>query len=447
MSRDGVRVRLKPQRARVAVVAWHPMSHGDGSRVAELQMRLFNTCATTGAAMSEISYAGAAALLAVPLTAYSTAAILARKFVPSKIEEGSRVNCIDGLRGYLAISVLAFHFIMNWNLIRLGRWEDPTWSVVLTNIGPVPVRLFFMITAFLFYGKLVRSRGMIDWSSLYIGRVFRLTPMYWIVVALMALVAFWHMNFTLTVSLFDVCKSLASWLAFTLFGEPLIDGYNQTSYIPAGAIWTLRYEWAFYFLLPTIALVIRQYGGLQRSRIAAILVAILASKFVRNYSIWGFWLNLGSPFLLGMLCYELTLIPPLTKLARSSAASALVLGSGVGLLITPYLSQWSLFNLLLFTAFFPISAGNTVFGILTLWGSKVLGNASYSIYILHGTVLHVLFQNMPGAASDELGWLWLLLPVVTAAVTAISILLYHAIELPFIQFGKRATEKAPWRNQ
>jgi peptidoglycan/LPS O-acetylase OafA/YrhL len=144
-----------------------------------------------------------------------------------------------------------------------------------------------------------------------------------------------------------------------------------------------------------------------------------------------------------MLCYELTLIPPLTKLARSSAASALVLGSGVGLLITPYLSQWSLFNLLLFTAFFPISAGNSVFGILTLSGSKVLGNASYSIYILHGTVLHVLFQNMPGAASEKLGWLWLLLPVVTVAVTATSIFLYRAIELPFIQFGKRATKKAP----
>jgi hypothetical protein len=74
-----------------------------------------------------------------------------------------------------------------------------------------------------------------------------------------------------------------------------------------------------------------------------------------------------------------TLIPALTKLARSNAASALVLGSVVGLLITPYLSHWSLLSLLLFTAFFPISAGNTVFGILTLSGSKVLGDESYNI--------------------------------------------------------------------
>jgi peptidoglycan/LPS O-acetylase OafA/YrhL len=294
-----------------------------------------------------------------------------------------------------------------------------------------------MITAFLFYGKIVQSRGIVNWSSLYIGRIFRLTPMYWIVVALMVLVAFWHMNFTLTVSLFDLCKSVAGWLMFTLFGEPLINGYDQTSYIPSGAIWTLRYEWAFYFLLPIIALIIRQCGNLQRSRIAAILVATVAVKFVRDYTVWGFWLNLGSPFLLGMLCYELTLIPALTKLARSNAASALVLGSVVGLLITPDLSHWSLFNLLLFTAFLPISAGNSVFGILTLSGSKVLGDASYSIYILHGTALHVLFQNMPEAASGELGWLWLLLPVVTAAVAATSIFLYSAIELPFVQFGKR----------
>ena len=107
---------------------------------------------------------------------------------------GLRHATIDGIRGYLAIAVLCHHFLIAWIFFQTGVWAKPPVTVV-ANLGPVAVCLFFMVTAFLFYGKLTQ-RHALAWSSLYRGRLLRLTPMYFVSVSLVLAIVLVETNFT-----------------------------------------------------------------------------------------------------------------------------------------------------------------------------------------------------------------------------------------------------------
>ncbi|WP_428425704.1 acyltransferase family protein [Methylibium sp.] len=60
--------------------------------------------------------------------------------------------------------------------LRTGEWAPPA-SRLYTHLGQGSVALFFMITGFLFFSKLLDGRTRrIDWSKLFIARFLRLTP-------------------------------------------------------------------------------------------------------------------------------------------------------------------------------------------------------------------------------------------------------------------------------
>lgn len=68
-----------------------------------------------------------------------------------------RFTTLVGLRGFLAFSVFLFHLIVTQEYIESGEWE-PTRSRFYALLRPVGVSLFFMITGFLFWGKLLREQ-------------------------------------------------------------------------------------------------------------------------------------------------------------------------------------------------------------------------------------------------------------------------------------------------
>jgi hypothetical protein len=65
------------------------------------------------------------------------AAFFTAKFVGISIPEQridpARFGAIDGLRGYLALSVLAHHFLISWNFTRVHVWQVPD-SIVFANL-------------------------------------------------------------------------------------------------------------------------------------------------------------------------------------------------------------------------------------------------------------------------------------------------------------------------
>lgn len=90
----------------------------------------------------------------------------------------SRFVTIDGLRGFLAFFVFLHHGAIWHGYLRTGLWQLPA-SPLFTHFGQASVALFFMITSFLFWTRLLTSApGRIDWLQLYSSRVLRLVPLY-----------------------------------------------------------------------------------------------------------------------------------------------------------------------------------------------------------------------------------------------------------------------------
>ena len=86
------------------------------------------------------------------------AATPAFRFLDHAPEQGARYAAVDGLRGFLALGVFLTHLFLTHRFIETGLWEPPT-SRLYALLGAVGVSAFFMLTGFLFWGKLLRSRG------------------------------------------------------------------------------------------------------------------------------------------------------------------------------------------------------------------------------------------------------------------------------------------------
>src|SRR5207302_5329977 len=95
-----------------------------------------------------------------------------------------RFTSLDGLRGYLAFGVFIHHGSVWYIFLHTSEWNVPP-SYVYTNIGQASVALFFMITGFLFWSKLLRGHEEpINWYRLYLSRLLRLVPLYTLAVTL-----------------------------------------------------------------------------------------------------------------------------------------------------------------------------------------------------------------------------------------------------------------------
>ena len=93
----------------------------------------------------------------------------------ARADGGMRTETLDGLRGFLALSVFVHHLVITHRYLQSGTWDYPP-SAFYTLLGQVGFGVFFMITGFLFWGKLLDARGRPDWWTLYLGRVFRIGP-------------------------------------------------------------------------------------------------------------------------------------------------------------------------------------------------------------------------------------------------------------------------------
>jgi peptidoglycan/LPS O-acetylase OafA/YrhL len=95
---------------------------------------------------------------------------------------------IDGLRGFLAFGVFVHHASIWYYFLQHGSWVVPE-SRLYTHLGQSTVTVFFMITGFLFYGKVLESKkNNIDWLRLYVSRCLRILPLFLLVMLSGALV-------------------------------------------------------------------------------------------------------------------------------------------------------------------------------------------------------------------------------------------------------------------
>jgi peptidoglycan/LPS O-acetylase OafA/YrhL len=127
-------------------------------------------------------------LFAAILTTAILTALALGKFGkhPSKV---SNVNLtLEGLRGILALCVFAHHSFYFYHLSHQGKWQDPD-SRFWMQLGQPAVQLFFMLTGYLFWRKVLEDGGNLNWSNYAIRRVFRLMPLYLFSVAVVVVSA------------------------------------------------------------------------------------------------------------------------------------------------------------------------------------------------------------------------------------------------------------------
>ena len=86
-------------------------------------------------------------------------------------------------------------------------------------------------------------------------------------------------------------------------------------------------------------------------------------------------------------------------------------------------------------AFAFIAHGYSFNNILNNKGLKVLGEISYSIYLMHGIVLYMAFSvfEVIDLKSITLYQYYMFFPLIFSAVVLTSLITYHCIESPFLR--------------
>lgn len=358
------------------------------------------------------------------LTAIATAYILSKQFGSPSVH--GRFASIDGLRGYLAFFVFLHHSCIWYFYLRTGRWTTPP-SNLYAHFGQSSVMLFFMITGFLFFSKLIDGRTRtIDWGKLFVSRFLRLVPLYVFAMLLLFIVVAFVSRGVLNETMPGLLKGAASWLGFTILGAPNLNGVGYTFTIVAGVTWSLPYEWLFYFSLPLLALTVwvippLPYIALSLAGVAAIII-------------WDPQIHpmILMPFLGGMAAALFVRLEPVRRFASGKIATLIIIGCTT-VAVAFYATAYGVIPLILLTvAFVLIACGNDLFGALVSPVSRILGEMAYSIYLLHGITLFVTFNFILGPSGSALSSAahWLLIVMLTPFLITICFFTFRYIENP-----------------
>lgn len=362
------------------------------------------------------------------------------KFIHLPAASG-RFASIDGLRGYAAFFVFLHHASVWLYYLKTGNWEAPP-SNIYNHLGKGSVAFFFMVTGFLFFSKLLNGKTRpVDWLKLFVSRIYRLTPLYFFVMCLLTLVVGAMTQWQLHESAVKLVIGLVRWFSFTTSGSPDVNTLPKTYSIVAGVTWTLRYEWLFYLALPLFAVLMRLFVPLPYIVAGLLTVAAFSAVYmahVSDFTLFPLWF-FGS----GMLAAAVVRIPQFKQYAIHPLASCVIIACVV-LSVYSATQAFAVVPLIALTlAFCLIVGGNTLFGALTNQAARCMGEISYSIYLLHGIMMYVLFNfviDKEVAAAFSPIMHWVVIGMMVPFLLIISQLTYTFIEVPFIKRTEPATQ-------
>jgi peptidoglycan/LPS O-acetylase OafA/YrhL len=344
----------------------------------------------------------------------------------------SRVASLDGLRGFLALSVYFHHSAIYYRYLTAGEWTMPP-SGILTMLGQGGVSMFFMITGFLFWGRLMDTNARPGWLRLYIGRVFRIGPLYLAAIAVMMVIVLARTSFILQQPLPDFGKDVGRWLMLGYY-SPSFNGDGRAKLVLAGVTWSLHYEWLFYASLPFSALFARMASLRVPYAVGGWVASLLLLHFGRNEEA-----AFAALFFSGMLSATIIRIKMIPRLPDTAASVLVVCLLTLG--FTQFGTAFAALPILLLAAgFHLIAAGASVFGLLVSRPAKRLGDISYGIYLLQGLVLALVFAPWAGrdfALTSPLHY-WMVVYAGSLVLVLVALCGFVMIEQPGIALGRRA---------
>lgn len=335
--------------------------------------------------------------------------------------DDTRLVEVDALRGVAALAVVLFHYTTQF-----GRQFSPSQATSLAfDHGHYGVNLFFIISGFVIFLTLARTRTAMDFV---VSRFSRLYPAYWMAVALTFAIT--HL-LGLPGKLVDAGSALLNLLMFHgLFRVPHVDG----------VYWTLEVELLFYAGM--LGLFVS--GRLHQVFVAAL--ALLGLRWVYFVAARAFDIDLpfiGArllilPFLpwfvLGLAVYTFTRgagDAGLRRQASIAAAAALLT-----LAVTDAHPAMALLGATLGTLVLLAAKGRLP--LLRLLPLVWLGRISYSLYLLHENIGWAVMLRLTGA-----GW-----STDAAALIALGLTLLLADAVTrWIELPAMAWIRARWKQR
>lgn len=245
-------------------------------------------------------------------------------------------------------------------------------------------------------------------------------------------------HFQLYVSYSVLFEQIKQWLLFAIFESPPINNLNEVNGITAGVLWSLKYEWIFYFLLPVLALLFFK----QRPTIYVLIISIFLvyTLCTKQYTMYSHFYG----FLYGLAAALLYRVEKIKKVLSHWSFSIVAISLLIALVHFFHEGYMPSAQILTGIAFIIIACGNSIFGILTLKASKAIGQLAYSIYLIHGIILSIFFRLILGhkvSSSLSLYQYWFTVLGVGILLITICYFTYYKIELPSMKSTQKVLDK------
>ena len=351
---------------------------------------------------------------------------MAESAVPSADAGSPTLKSIQVLRAVAAIAVLTLH-AANEKVSFLGGEPAPFNNLLL---GAAGVDLFFVISGFVMVYSSEPLFGRADGPArFFLRRLARIAPLYWAVtIAIILYIYAAH-----GAKLWEIYSPASLVASFLFWPYPRIDGLAFPVHLLG---WTLNYEMFFYAVFAVAILLPR------RLAVATVCVAFAALVAIgRHYPLplpFSFWVNsIILEFCYGMLIAlayrEGVRLPPVAAWALGIAAIA-----GYTAAATPEgewrVLFWGLPGAALVAAcalsdktWHPGPAGR-FFGLL--------GDASYSLYLVHPLTFPVLRWTVGRLfVGTDAGWVYA--AIAWLAAIAVSVVCYLIFERPITRVLQR----------
>ena len=350
------------------------------------------------------------------------------------LASSNRIAILDGYRALAVMLVLFYHYTVRWTLPHDPANHLPSGGmfagVTLFQYGWFGVELFFVISGFVILMTLERCKNIADFVVRRFARLW--TPLF-VAASLTTLVV-------LAIGPPDWRVSLGSYLSSILILNPDLVGlliHHRTLSWVDGAYWSLWVEIRFYALACLCYWIargkfVRLWLILQVAVTALTLLSgLLASPRLDGWLELTIFLPYFPYFTIGTGLYEIY-----SGGRYRRAAMAGIILAGLTILYS------AAFGANIFARYNPVVsvAGNVIIlGLFFLFAVQsrivspfkakpvvVLGQASYSLYLLHQfigiSVMRVLIRN---------GLPYLLaLPVTIALVIALAVAMFKVVEVP-----------------
>lgn len=342
-----------------------------------------------------------------------------------RLNDTTRLNSLDGLRGFAVLLVFVVHFAQFAleKKYALLPWEQSIYSFTF-YYGQTGVDLFFALSGYLIYDALIRQK--FDTREYIKRRTFRIYPVFLFILAIYSTAALLGFHKEKAAELGSNLWQISSYLFLNILLIPLMPtAFGITPLITA--TWSLAYEMLFYLVGPLITRPTGFYKLSTKNRLFIIIIFTIIAQLLMVYTN-GFARPLM--FLSGIIVSELS-----RKMQYRCPSGLGVFALFLSPLIVvifppahrfPAIEVFLLYGLLLYETVTPGTLANRIFSNSLLCR---IGIISYSLYLCHTLILRIYFRYVPSAIDFPI--IFNLAPALII-VCCVAWLMYRTIEAPFI---------------